>query len=50
VLAFTGRASAHDKRAALAAGFQLYLSKPIDIDRLRDSVAQLVVLIGSTER
>jgi CheY-like chemotaxis protein len=47
VLAFTGRASAEDRHDALAAGFQMYLSKPIDIDRLRDSVAQLVGLIGS---
>jgi CheY-like chemotaxis protein len=48
VLAFTALASAADKRDALAAGFQLHLAKPIDIDRLRDSVLQLVQLIGST--
>jgi CheY-like chemotaxis protein len=46
VLAFTGLASLEDKRDALAAGFQMYLSKPIDIDRLRDAIAQLVGLIG----
>lgn len=50
VLAFTGLASANDKLAALAAGFQMYLSKPIDIDRLRDSVAQLVDLSASGNR
>ena len=49
VLAFTGYATVEDKRAALAAGFQMYLSKPIDIDRLRDSVAQLIGLIGSKQ-
>jgi CheY-like chemotaxis protein len=48
VLAFTAHASPEDKRHALAAGFQLHLAKPIDIDRLRDSVLQLVALIGTT--
>lgn len=45
VLALTALASEEDKRQALAAGFQLHLAKPIDIDRLRDSVLRLVELI-----
>ena len=48
VLALTALASVEDKRRALAAGFQLHLAKPIDIDRLRDSVLQLVTLAGDT--
>jgi CheY-like chemotaxis protein len=48
VLAFTALASEQDKRKALAAGFQLHLAKPIDIDRLRDAVVRLVELIGTT--
>ena len=42
VLALTALASVDDKRRALAAGFQLHLTKPIDIARLRDSVLELV--------
>jgi len=45
VLAFTALASEDVKRDALAAGFQLHLAKPIDIDRLRDAVLRLVDLI-----
>ena len=48
VLAFTALASEEVKRDALAAGFQLHLAKPIDIDRLRDAVVSLVGLIGTT--
>lgn len=44
VLALTALASEEDKRKALEAGFQLHLAKPIDIDRLRDSVLRLVEL------
>jgi CheY-like chemotaxis protein len=47
VLALTALASIEDKRRALAAGFQLHLAKPIDIDRLRDSVLDLVKLVGA---
>lgn len=47
VLAFTALASEDVKRDALAAGFQLHLAKPIDIDRLRDAVLRLVDLIES---
>jgi CheY-like chemotaxis protein len=50
VLAFTALASEQHKRAALAAGFQLHLAKPIDIDRLRDAVLHLVALIGTTPK
>lgn len=48
VLAFTALASEDVKRDALAAGFQLHLAKPIDIDRLRDAVLRLVDLIEAT--
>jgi CheY-like chemotaxis protein len=44
-LAFTALATEHDRRRALAAGFQLHLAKPIDIDRLRASVLELAMLI-----
>jgi chemotaxis methyl-accepting protein methylase/signal transduction histidine kinase/chemotaxis response regulator CheB len=40
-LALTALAAQDDRRRALAAGFQLHLAKPIDIDRLRDAVLQL---------
>jgi two-component system CheB/CheR fusion protein len=40
-LALTALATDEDKRRALAAGFQLHLAKPIDIDRLRDAVLEL---------
>ena len=45
-LALTALASAEDHRRALAAGFQLHLAKPIDIDRLRDAVLELSRLTG----
>jgi CheY-like chemotaxis protein len=48
VLAFTALASEDVKRDALAAGFQLHLAKPIDIDRLRDAVLSLTELIDVT--
>lgn len=44
-LALTALATEHDRRRALAAGFQLHLAKPIDIDRLRASVLELANLI-----
>lgn len=40
-LALTALAARDDRRRALAAGFQLHLAKPVDIDRLRDAVLQL---------
>jgi CheY-like chemotaxis protein len=40
-LALTALASTDDRRRAIAAGFQLHLAKPIDIDRLRDAVLEL---------
>lgn len=40
-LALTALAAQDDRRRALAAGFQLHLAKPIDIDRLRDAVFEL---------
>jgi len=45
VLAFTALPSSADKLDAIDAGFQLYLAKPIDIDRLRDALLQLVAMI-----
>jgi CheY-like chemotaxis protein len=47
VLAFTALASEQDKQATQAAGFQLHLAKPIDIDRLRDAVVSLAELRGT---
>ena len=46
-LAFTALATEDDRRRALAAGFQLHLAKPIDIDRLRDAVLKLSTLAGT---
>jgi two-component system CheB/CheR fusion protein len=40
-LALTALTAQDDKDRALAAGFQLHLAKPIDIDRLRDAVLAL---------
>ncbi len=40
-LALTGHAGAEDSRAALMAGFQMHVSKPLDPPRLLDSVAKL---------
>ena len=41
-VALTAYATADDRARALAAGFQLYLAKPIDPDALRVSVSRLV--------
>jgi CheY-like chemotaxis protein len=43
-LALTALASTEDKRRALASGFQLHLSKPIDVEGLRNAVLQLAGL------
>jgi CheY-like chemotaxis protein len=48
-MALTALATEHDRRRALAAGFQLHLAKPIDIDRLRASVLELAKLIAPRE-
>ncbi len=40
-LALTGHAGAEDSRAALLAGFQMHVSKPLDPPRLLESVAKL---------
>jgi CheY-like chemotaxis protein len=40
-LALTGHASVEDSRAALLAGFQMHVSKPLDPPRLLESVAKL---------
>ena len=41
-IAVTAHARAEDRERALAAGFQWYVAKPIDPDRLVAAVAQLV--------
>jgi CheY-like chemotaxis protein len=46
-LAFTALATEADRERGRAAGFQLHLAKPIDIDRLRDAVLQLSTLVVS---
>jgi CheY-like chemotaxis protein len=43
-LALTALASVDDRHRALAAGFQAHMTKPIDIDRLRDAVLELARL------
>ncbi len=40
-LALTGHAGSEDSRAALLAGFQMHVSKPLDPPRLLDSLAKL---------
>lgn len=40
-LALTGHAGAEDTRAALLAGFQMHVSKPLDPEHLLDSLAKL---------
>jgi two-component system CheB/CheR fusion protein len=40
-LALTALASEEDRRRALSAGFQMHVSKPVDIDRLTQAVADL---------
>ncbi len=41
-LALTALAGAEDRRRALAAGFQMHIAKPVDINRLVVAAAQLV--------
>jgi two-component system CheB/CheR fusion protein len=47
-LALTALAAEDDRRRALDAGFALHLTKPIDIDRLRDGVLELSKLATPT--
>lgn len=42
ILFYSGAAYEHDKRAALAAGAQGYLTKPTEIGRLVQEVSQLI--------
>ena len=46
-LALTALAAEEDRRRALAAGFQMHLAKPIDIDRLREAVRTLSAMRAS---
>jgi CheY-like chemotaxis protein len=46
-LAITALAAEDDRRRALAAGFQMHLAKPIDIDRLREAVLALSSMSAS---
>jgi CheY-like chemotaxis protein len=41
-LALTALAGEGDRGRALAAGYQMHLTKPVDIDRLRQAVMDLV--------
>ena len=41
-IALTARASPGDQDAALAAGFQVYLNKPVDFDHLVDAINGLL--------
>ncbi|HKP63349.1 MAG TPA: response regulator [Polyangiales bacterium] len=45
-LALTARTSEDDRRRAFAAGYQLHLAKPVDIDRLRDALVELLGFVG----
>jgi two-component system CheB/CheR fusion protein len=47
-LALTALSSAEDRRSALASGFQMHMTKPIDIDRLRDGILGLIQLGSRT--
>jgi CheY-like chemotaxis protein len=40
-MALTAHATVNDRRRALAAGFQQYVTKPIDVDRLRVAVLEV---------
>lgn len=47
-LALTALAGATDRRRALAAGFQMYLAKPIDVSHLAETVVQLLPAAPTT--
>jgi chemotaxis methyl-accepting protein methylase/signal transduction histidine kinase/chemotaxis response regulator CheB len=46
-LALTALARDEDRAAALAAGYQIHLAKPVDIDRLTESVLALATFRGT---
>ncbi len=46
-LAFTALAHDEDRKEALAAGYQLHLTKPVDIDRLTEAVVSLSAFRGT---
>jgi len=45
-LALTALARQEDRDRALAAGFQLHVGKPVDMDRLTDAVLQVLGIAG----
>lgn len=47
-LAISGRGGAHDRRAVMAAGFDGYLEKPIDVARLQQALG--TILTGGAEQ
>jgi two-component system CheB/CheR fusion protein len=47
-LALTALSSPEDRRRAFAAGYQGHMAKPVDIDRLRDMVVELLKQAGSS--
>ena len=49
-LALTAFATEDDRQRSLAAGFQLHLTKPIDLQRLSDAVVELVGAPGFAPR
>jgi two-component system CheB/CheR fusion protein len=48
-LALSAFASEDSRRRALAAGFQLLLAKPIDIDLLREAMLELAAMVSPPE-
>jgi CheY-like chemotaxis protein len=47
-LALTALSTPEDRRRAFAAGYQGHMAKPVDIDRLRDMVVELLKQSGSS--
>ena len=48
-LALTALVGENEKALALAAGYQMHLSKPVDVDRLRQAVVDLVTSVARAE-
>ncbi len=43
-LALTALATEEDRRASLNAGYQLHVTKPVDVDRLIDAIGEVLAL------